>query len=458
MKDLKIKFYVRKDVVSDIPIYYDFSINKFRFRSKTGKVIPTLLDWNSTKGEAVGKTISIVQAKKTNKHLNSLKKFIKGEIEGITKTMNSTESDKLKNKIKEFINPSDRVEDDESAYLGLYEMFDYVIEKSIEDKGKGTTNQLMRVRELLKIYEKKYNTGILTYDSITLMFYDKFVKMLKSKDLNLKISTIGIYIQNLKSVMSDATNYSFNDNLAFKLKAFKVLRKKKSDEVYLKQRQLDDLQSLKIFDPFERIVLDTFLIMSETALRLGDMLGLSSIDNIDQIGSQKFITFKEKKKKHKRFFKITDGVVTQLEKYGGKFPHETAKKKITSGNMSSILSKHVRVITDGERLVSTMANDRENLVPFYDRVSSHSARRTYCTLAWLNGASYDEIIKQSGHTTVKNLLTYVRATEEELLNHKAYMIKNKPNEVESLKKELEEMKKIIDRLNQSQDTTLKKVN
>ena len=59
----------------------------------------------------------------------------------------------------------------------------------------------------------------------------------------------------------------------------------------------------------------------------------------------------------------------------------------------------------------------------FEEVTSHTARRTFCTLKYLDGMPPFEIIKFSGHSTVRNLIRYLKVDEEMAAIQNAHFFK-----------------------------------
>jgi integrase len=51
-------------------------------------------------------------------------------------------------------------------------------------------------------------------------------------------------------------------------------------------------------------------------------------------------------------------------------------------------------------------------LPKWQLISSHTCRRTFCTLKFLQGMPAHVIMKFSGHTTEKNFLSYLKLDAE----------------------------------------------
>jgi integrase len=58
----------------------------------------------------------------------------------------------------------------------------------------------------------------------------------------------------------------------------------------------------------------------------------------------------------------------------------------------------------------------EEIKPKYDWISSHTARRSFCTNEFLAGTPVELIMKISGHKSIKDFYKYIRISPEEAAN------------------------------------------
>ena len=57
------------------------------------------------------------------------------------------------------------------------------------------------------------------------------------------------------------------------------------------------------------------------------------------------------------------------------------------------------------------------MIPKYDLIKSHTARRSFCTNKYKAGMSVYDIMLFSGHTTEKEFYKYIRIKDEERASH-----------------------------------------
>ncbi len=75
----------------------------------------------------------------------------------------------------------------------------------------------------------------------------------------------------------------------------------------------------------------------------------------------------------------------------------------------------------------------EVIKPKYEWITSHTARRSFCTNEFIDGTPVELIMKISGHKNVKDFYRYIRITPEEAANKIKELWQSRDN-MELLKK------------------------
>lgn len=249
---------------------------------------------------------------------------------------------------------------------------------------------------------KEYNNN-LDYNDITQEFYNNYMKFLNSQGLAL--NTIGDQIKKLKAVMQDALKAGHHRNETFK--SF-IKPAEDAENVYLSTQELTDLEKLDLsFNPSYDKVRDLFLIGCYSGLRMSDFSRLTS-----QHIKEGFITIEQKKTKGSVVIPVHKVVKKILQKYNGNLPdaisgqkfNEYLKeicKKVTALNATE--SK--RRTKGGLKTISTLQK--------WEMISSHTARRSFCTNEYLKGTPALTIMKVSGHKTESSFLKYIKISQKE---------------------------------------------
>ena len=188
-----------------------------------------------------------------------------------------------------------------------------------------------------------------------------------------------------------------------------------TDEVYLDESEIEKIYQLDLRNQtrLER-VRDTFIIACHTGLRFKDLGWIHSSLIVDNV-----LRLKQCKTKGNIFLPIHPRVNEILSKYGGDIPPRISNQKYNEyikevAKLAEIDNLVVIGSDNGNRAIS-------NALPKYEFVKSHTARRTFCTNAYLDGIDTITIRAISGHKTEKAFLRYIRVDglghAQKMLNH-----------------------------------------
>lgn len=270
-----------------------------------------------------------------------------------------------------------------------------------------TIKEYERTIELLKDFENKHSYPI-SFESINLEFYYSFINYLEEKDYSL--NTIGKFIKQLKVFMNEATEQSLNINLAFRSKKF-TKPSSKSFQIYLNENELKKIIKLnltknKTLDNAR----DLFIIGAYTGLRVSDFNNLTK-ENIKVHKQQKILKVNVKKTNTSISIPIHPKVEEIIKKHNGNFPKKMADQQInlalkTIGEKAKINEKiSYTKIKGGKEITETKFK--------YDMIVNHTARRSFCTNAYINNMPIIDIMAISGHTSEKVFLNYIKINEQE---------------------------------------------
>ncbi len=406
-----LKYYIRdKNSRKETSINYriNFTATKKVRGSTKLKIHPKF--WDAEKQRVRNRT-EVSQIKDAiNNKLIDFEKFVFRKI-------NSYETS-ITDEIAEFLN------DDILIYFGkkkvqkkltFYEFTNIFIEQSkgrILNSNKKplsgrTIKEYERTIELLKDFEKRNNYPIY-FESINLEFYYSFINYLEEKDYSL--NTIGKFIKQIKVFMNEATEQGLNENLSFRSKKF-TKPSSKSFQIYLNEKELEKIIEL---DLKENTTLDNardlFIIGAYTGLRVSDFNNLSK-NNIEIHKGQKILKVNVRKTNSSISIPIHPKVEEIIKKRNGDFPKKMADQQInlalkTIGEKAEINEKITYTkIKGGKEITETKFK--------YDMIVNHTARRSFCTNAYLNNMATLDIMAISGHTSEKVFLNYIKISEKE---------------------------------------------
>jgi len=285
----------------------------------------------------------------------------------------------------------------------FFDAFDIFIEEKMKRKewSSSTCTRYRNIRNHLNNFEraKKYK---LTFNKVNEKFHTEFTDYCMN-DLGHINNTYARNLGLVKTFMFWALehNYTYNDT-------FKKFKKKK--KVITKQIALtkDILQDIMMKEPksnkLEK-VRDVFIFSCVTGMRYGELKFLSK----STINNNEF-TLKEEKEslKEARVIPLNDIALYILRKYEYRLPllsnqkyNEYIKNVFEDAEYTHVVE---RSVTRGKEVL------REQM-RFCDRISTHTARRTFITMMIREGKSPKLIGKITGQTDIKTINQYYQVED-----------------------------------------------
>jgi len=280
---------------------------------------------------------------------------------------------------------------------------------------KESTKKSYRVVERdLKEYQTHKKTK-LKFASIDIDFYNSFIKFLLSKKY--APNTIGTRIKVLKTFLSNAKEVGLPVSDDFKKKAF-TKPKEETESIYLTESELMNMYGLDLVKTpkFDR-VRDLFLTGAYTGLRFSDLSQLSKND----IGGDT-ISIKTVKTDTRVVIPLHPVVKSILNKYEYRLP------KVPSNQKFNDYLKEIARLAGIDEPVSIEKTKGilkiRKSEPKYNLVSSHTARRSFATNAYLSDVPSISIMKITGHKTESSFMKYIKISQEDnarkLMYHKFF--------------------------------------
>jgi len=287
---------------------------------------------------------------------------------------------------------------------------DVLVKNSKKRVEKVTWQSYLRTLELVKSFEtqEKY---VISFETITIDFYYRFLQYLE-ETCEMTANTIGKQIKNIKMFMNTANDDGFTQYAGHKHKHFKVL-KEESFQIYLNEEELSEIHKLDYeLDSVEDRVRDLFLIGAYTGQRISDWKKLNE-DNIVEFDGVSCFKLIQAKTKAEVVVPIHPNIEKIFNKRNGKAPEFVNEQDINE-KLKTIAEK----ANINEKVIA------KNNMYKYELVSSHTARRSFCTNAYKSGMDSLAIMQLSGHKTEKSFLTYIKIGNEEfasrIANHKFF--------------------------------------
>lgn len=227
----------------------------------------------------------------------------------------------------------------------------------------------------------------------------------------LSLNYIGKNVKNIKRVLRYAEDNGLSVNPAYKSRGFKV-RQETASDIYLTEDELRSIRELKLVGEHHSLELtrDLFMIGAYSGLRVSDYNRLTK-DNIHKYDGSDMFEVRCKKTNSLVIVPIHPVVKCILVKYENSLPPSQNEQLInrnlkTLGRLCGMDDGVTLKTTKGGRMTSCMR-------PKYEMIKTHTARRSFCTNAYLSKMDTLDIMALSGHKTESNFLKYIKVTGRE---------------------------------------------
>jgi Phage integrase family/Phage integrase SAM-like domain len=230
----------------------------------------------------------------------------------------------------------------------------------------------------------------------------------RNQEKGVRTNTVWKQFKNLKAFI----NWSIDQAFISKFSTKHIhARTESTVHVYLTEHELSQLESMELVGE-EKLVRDVFLISCETGLRFSDVCCLTSTTS-----KTDFIeVYPKKTRKNNPENRILIPFSARLKRIisanHGKFPNYSYSKINRFNHLLREICKAAAFTS--EVITYRIHHNKEVQITFqkYELVSSHTGRRTFCTLKFLAGMPSHAIMKFSGHTSEQNFLRYLKLDAE----------------------------------------------
>lgn len=287
-------------------------------------------------------------------------------------------------------------------FFGVYDAF--VDEKTKRKEWSiSTIKRYKNIKNLLLEFEniKKYK---LTFPRINQTFYTEFIDFCYEYR-NHYVNTFNRNIGLVKTFLFWALENEYHYNPKFK-------KFKKPQRVLTREEaiNLDDIMGLCEFDcSDEKLnkVKDIFIFQCLTGMRYGELKNVNQRTVIDN----KYVLLKEEKDKSKqeRQIPLMSTSLAILLKYNYQLPLISNQKQ--NDYIKEVLEK-AGYTHEVEYSRTRGAEQKTFIKRFCDRISTHTARRSFITIMRNKGISDKTIMSISGHRHIKTFNMYHQITDD----------------------------------------------
>lgn len=294
-----------------------------------------------------------------------------------------------------------KVSTKKNLFFDAYDAFMVVKQKRME-WSSATIIRYNNIKTHLENFEniKGYK---LTFSTITDKFYTEFLDYCYT-DLNHFSNTVSRNVGLFKTFMYWALKERYTYNESFK--SFEKPKTVVTEEIALTFEQVQDIFNIELINKSLESVRDIFVFQCLTGLRYGEMKQINK-----RVVTENAILLKEEKDATKEYreiplFQITNYI---LKKYDYKLPLISNQKQ--NKYIKDIL-RAADFIKDTEFTRVKGVESTKFIVPLCDRITTHTARRTFITILRNKGVPDKTIMQISGHRDLKTFNLYHKVSNE----------------------------------------------
>ena len=245
-------------------------------------------------------------------------------------------------------------------------------------------------------------------------WYYEFVERSEHSGRNgkpLSMNYISTHIKKIKRVMGYAEDKGHVVNQSYKSTSFKAPQETASS-IHLNEEELSQIRALELSSEQYSLALtrDLFMIGSYSGLRVSDFNSLT-IENIQNFDGTEILEVRCKKTHSLAEVPLHPEVKRIFIKYQNTLPPSQNEQVMNRnlkvlGRLAGILDDVVVEQTKGGKLLTYKS-------PKYKMITTHTARRSFCTNTYLSGIDTLDIMSMSTHKTEANFLKYIKVTGKE---------------------------------------------
>jgi integrase len=288
---------------------------------------------------------------------------------------------------------------------------EHYITESEKLKSRATVRQYRNTLRLLLDFSIKVQN--IDFHDIDLSFYANFKGYMD--EAGYSESYFSNQIKNIRLFMNEATERGYNGYLQYKNRKF-IAPQVTADKIYLTMKEIRSIHSVKLpaSENLETIR-DMFVVACHTGLRFSDLVRLQPSNFIVE---EQMMCLRTKKTDTLVYIPLSPAVMKICAKYNFQMRH------FTNSTFNACIKEVGRLagLVDVVAAPVSPGNPKTlGLMPKYQLISSHTARRSFATNAFLAGVPSISIMQITGHVTEKSFLKYIRVSGKEnarkLLDH-----------------------------------------
>lgn len=246
----------------------------------------------------------------------------------------------------------------------------------------------------------------MTFDMLDALFFKRFVIYLV-RDAGVNNTTAWKIVRTVYVFLRFAIEHGFTDKTDFQKIARKDVEKgDKSLAVYLSPAELDAIMALDLdSDPRLARARDVFVFQSHTGMRYGDICKLRPEHIQGEVIA--IVTHKNRRSVRIPFLPKARAI---WAKYNGNLPAISNQKQ---NDYIKEFSKRAGLDASIVKVDYRGTERIEEVLPKYELISTHTAKRTFVTILRQLGVSVEAIMRATGNSR-RTIETYIVTTEDDM--------------------------------------------
>lgn len=279
-----------------------------------------------------------------------------------------------------------------------------------------TVKGLRGVQEQFRLYQEKH--GAVNWDDIHADFYNKYIQYFKVKGY--RLNTVGRHIKGLKQILNAAINEGLTTNVEHTRRAFKAVFTD-IDFAYLTAQELEVLFKADLSEhPSQALARDIFCVGCYTGQRFSDYSRIDKSHIRTLTDGRTVIDIRQQKTGKRVIIPARWELMEILSRHDYKLPH-MFEQKVNEHIKKACAAAGIKEKVEIVEIVGGLKVTRS--IPKNELIKTHSARRTCLTQMHHAGIPLQDIMAISGHSTERQLRTYIKADAEgtaQALSHHSF--------------------------------------
>lgn len=389
-------------------IFLHFSYGR-RFKYSTGYK-SCFENWDFDKQKIKETKSNIINAREVNEFLSNIENAIKKEYSRlIAENLNIT-NELLKSFLDDLLNKNNTIET--PKLLSFFEFANSFLEIKEKEISIITKRSYKQTLEKIKNYSI-YSSEKITFNTFDKYFAVNFISYLE--ELEYSQNTVSKHFKNLKTFLKEADRKRLITNINFNITDYSV-KPEQTTAIYLTDEEIKLMFNMDLSKYKElELARDVFLMGCYSGQRVSDYNGLSK-ESIKNINGVNYFVIKQKKTKTIVQCPITKEMTEIMNKrYNGNPPHKILEQDLNKNikQVGQILGFNELV----EISITKGGKEKNERLPKYSLIHSHTARRSFCTNMYKRKMSPTDIMHFSGHKTEREFYKYIRIYGEERASH-----------------------------------------